>query len=109
MPLLSDALALALEHKPDIILLDLRMPRYSGYELCQTFSSFSSTQLIPIVVVSGEAGAQTRQFCRQLGAAAYFEKPVDFDALGMRLQNFLKSRRRERRLEVRIQLKVPCG
>jgi DNA-binding response OmpR family regulator len=100
------ALALALERKPDVILLDLRMPRYSGFELCQTFSSFSSTQLIPIVVVSGEAGAQTKQFCRQLGAAAYFEKPVDFDALRMRLQNFLEARRRERRSEVRVQLQV---
>jgi len=100
------ALALALEHKPDIILLDLRMPRYSGLELCQTFSSFSSTQLIPIVAVSGKAGAQNKQFCRQLGAAAYFEKPVDFDALRMRLQNFLETRRRERRSEVRVQLNV---
>jgi len=35
-------LALALEHKPDAILLDLRMPKYSGYELLQTFTSFSA-------------------------------------------------------------------
>src|SRR5438874_518255 len=40
------ALALALEHKPDAILLDLRMPKYSGFELCQTFTSFSSAQMI---------------------------------------------------------------
>src|ERR1700759_5512304 len=31
------ALSLALEHKPDAILLDLRIPKYSAYELCQTF------------------------------------------------------------------------
>ncbi len=83
------ALALALQHKPDAILLDLRMPKYSGFELCQTFTSFSSTQLIPVLVISGEAGAKTKQFCRDLGAVAYFEKPVDFDALRAQLADFL--------------------
>jgi DNA-binding response OmpR family regulator len=101
------ALALALEHKPDAILLDLRMPKYSGFELCQTFTSFSSTQMIPVLVISGEAGAITKQFCRDLGAVAYFEKPVDFDALRVRLDEFLKTRRTERRAEVRVRLRVP--
>ncbi len=101
------ALALALEHKPDAILLDLRMPRYSGFELCQTFTSFSSTQLIPVFVISGEAGANTKNFCRDLGVAAYFEKPVDFDLLRDRLSEFLQVRRKERRSEVRVRLSVP--
>src|SRR6202521_5776423 len=67
----EEGLALALEHKPDAILLDLRMPKYSGYELCQTFTSFSRTQTISVVIVSGEGGAQTKDHCRQLGAPAY--------------------------------------
>jgi CheY-like chemotaxis protein len=49
----EEALALALEHKPDAILLDLRMPGYSGFELCKTLTSFSATQLIPVFVISG--------------------------------------------------------
>jgi DNA-binding response OmpR family regulator len=101
------ALAMALEHKPDAILLDLRMPRYSGFELCQTFTSFSSTQLIPVFVISGEAGSKTKDFCRDLGVAAYFEKPVDFDELRTRIDEFLGSRRKERRGEVRVRLRVP--
>ena len=101
------ALALALEHKPDAILLDLRMPKYSGFELCQTFTSFSSTQMIPVLVISGEAGAKTKQFCRDLGAVAYFEKPVDFEALRVQLADFLKVRRKARRSEVRVRLRVP--
>jgi DNA-binding response OmpR family regulator len=103
----EQALALALEHKPDAILLDLRMPKYSGFELCQTFTSFSSTQLIPVFVISGEAGTKTKEFCRTLGAVAYFEKPVDFDALLASVANCLKSRRQERRSEIRVHLRVP--
>ncbi len=101
------ALALALEHKPDAILLDLRMPKYSGFELCQTFTSLSSTQMIPVLVISGEAGAKTKQFCRDLGVVAYFEKPVNFDALRVQLADILKTKRKERRSEVRVRLRVP--
>src|SRR5579863_4655242 len=101
------ALSLALEHKPDAILLDLRMPKYSGYELAQTFTTFSSTQLTPVLVISGEAGSTTKSFCRDLGVAAYFEKPVDFDALEQTLSQLLSAGRKERRSEVRVKLRVP--
>jgi len=100
-------LALALEHLPDAILLDLRMPKYSGYELCQTFTSFSRTQAIPVVIVSGEGGAQTKEHCRQLGAAGYFEKPLDFEALKVFLGGIAKTSRHLPRSEVRVRLRVP--
>ena len=100
-------LALALEHLPDAILLDLRMPKYSGYELCQTFTSFSRTQTIPVVIVSGEGGAQTKEHCRQLGAAGYFEKPLDFEALRVFLRGIVGTSRHLPRSEVRVRLRVP--
>jgi len=102
----DEALALALEHKPDAILLDLRMPRYSGYELCHTLSSLSATQLIPVIIVSGEAGEKTKQLCKELGAIAYFEKPLQVDDLLSFLDTTLKQRRVERRSEVRVRLNV---
>jgi CheY-like chemotaxis protein len=103
----EQGLALALEHRPDAILLDLRMPNYSGYELCQTFTSFSLTQKIPVIIVSGEAGAQTKEYCKQLGATGYFEKPVDFDALKACLGEVAKPQQHVARNEVRVRLRVP--
>ena len=102
----EEALALALEHKPDAILLDLRMPKYSGYELCHTLTTLSSTQLIPVLIVSGEAGHATKQLCRELGASAYFEKPLDIDHLISVLNGMLSARRTERRSEIRVRLSV---
>jgi len=103
----AEALALALEHKPDAVLLDLRMPGYSGFELCKTLTSFSATQLIPVFIISGEGGAKTKEFCRELGASAYFEKPVNFESLRASLAEALGTRRIERRKEARIGLRVP--
>lgn len=102
----EQALAMAMQDKPNAILLDLRMPNYSGYELCRTFKSMTSTQLIPIIIISGEAGATTKLFCKELGATAYFEKPVDFDALRSGLEKVLHAARPERRCELRVRLRV---
>jgi response regulator RpfG family c-di-GMP phosphodiesterase len=82
------------------------MPRYSGFELLQTFTSLSATQLIPVFVISGEAGSKTKEFCRDLGIVGYFEKPVNFDALRKALETFLKNGRKERRSEPRVRLRV---
>ncbi len=103
----EQALALALEHKPDAILLDLRMPKFSGFQLCQTFSTFCATQLIPLFIVSGEAGSTTRDVCQSLGATGYFEKPVDFDALRKCLERFATAGPQIPRGEMRVRLRVP--
>jgi DNA-binding response OmpR family regulator len=102
----EQALALAMQGKPNAILLDLRMPNYSGFELCRTFKSMTSTQLIPIVIISGEAGGTTKLFCKELGATSYFEKPVDFEALRLGLEKVLHATRPERRSELRVRLRV---
>jgi CheY-like chemotaxis protein len=103
----EQGLALALENEPDAILLDLRMPNYSGYELLEMFTSFSRTQKIPVIIVSGESGGQTKEHCKQLGAAGYFEKPIDFEALRAGLSQIAKTRRLVPRTEVRVRLRVP--
>jgi DNA-binding response OmpR family regulator len=102
----AEALALALQHKPDAILLDLSMPEFSGFELCQTLSSLSHTQSIPVFVVSGEPAGKYKTFCQNLGAREYVQKPVDFEDLQALLAATLKDKRRRRRPEVCVRLRV---
>jgi len=103
----EQGLALAMQNKPSAILLDLRMPRFSGFELCRTFTALTSTQLTPVFIVSGEAGSTTKSLCKELGATAYFEKPIDFDLLRSRLAEVLNAKHPDRRSEVRVRLRVP--
>ena len=102
----EEALALAMEHKPDAILLDMHMPKFSGLDLCRTFHSFSQTHLVPILVISGALTDATREACAALGAAAFFTKPIDFEALKARLAT-IKRRTMVPRSEVRVRLRIP--
>ncbi len=97
----EQALGLALEHKPDAILLDLMMPKLSGFELCQSFRSLSYTSTIPVLVITGETGAKYKDRCENLGPVAYFEKPLKLNELRCRLTVELQSKRSEQRAHVR--------
>lgn len=100
------ALALALHDKPDAILLDLALPEWAGYELGQALGSLSYTRLIPIFIMTDEPAERLKAFCQNLGAVDYFEKPVNLEALKVRMAIVLATRRPERRTEVRVWLRV---
>lgn len=102
----EQALGMALEHKPDVILLDLMMPGYSGFELCQSFHSLSYTSRTPVFIVTGQSGAKYREHCESLGARAYFQKPVDFAALNAAISAAVREKQPERRSQVRVRMRV---
>ncbi len=102
----EEGIALALQQKPDAILLDLMMPRYSGFEVCQTLSSLSFTQRIPILIVSGESVSRYRGFCENLGAKGFFSKPVDFAKLRQALTEAIQDSHRARQVEARVRFKT---
>jgi DNA-binding response OmpR family regulator len=86
----EQALALALEYKPDAILLDLRMPKFDGFELCRNFRSLSYTSSLPIFVITGQSGNFKKE-CETLGVSGYFEKPIDFEKLKATLAASLRN------------------
>lgn len=102
----EEALALALQHKPAAILLDLMMPKFSGFEVCQSLHSLSYTSLIPIFVITGESAAKYKEHCESLGARGFFEKPVNYQELKRRLAAELESKQKERRAHVRVRMNL---
>src|ERR1700693_5748862 len=106
----EQALALALQHKPAAILLDLMMPKYSGLEVCQTLSSLSFTSHIPILIVSGESSERYKELCESIGAKGFFQKPVDIAALQKKLTTLIASShdgpQKKPRVRLRVMLKL---
>jgi len=103
----TEALSLALRLQPQCILLDLLMPTLTGFELCKTLSSLSLTRKTPILVVSGNPASEYRDFCSHLGAKDYFQKPIDFARLRVRIAELVDWNLVEQRRELRINLQVP--
>ncbi len=102
----TQALTLALQRKPDAIVLDLMLPRLSGFDLCKTFSSLGLTQLIPIFVITAKPAAEYKEMCMNLGAWEYVEKPINFAQLKARLGAVVADKPKERRSAIRLQLSV---
>jgi DNA-binding response OmpR family regulator len=99
-------LGMAMENKPDAVLLDLMMPKVSGFDLCQTLHSLSVTSRIKIFIVTGKGGIAAQDYCKNLGADGFFHKPVDFNELKRRLAETLGPQKSERRRQSRVRMRV---
>jgi two-component system response regulator len=63
---------------PEVVLLDLKMPRMDGLELLQRIRSDKKTKLLPVVVLTTSTEDRDRVESYKLGANSYVRKPVDF-------------------------------
>jgi CheY-like chemotaxis protein len=76
----SDAaagLAAAVQHMPQLILVDMRMPRMSGLEFISSARADHDIKHIPIIVATASTSGSQGLQCLQAGAAHYFQKPLD--------------------------------
>ena len=74
-----DALALARERLPDLVLLDLRLSDLDGFEALRRLRADPATGRIPVVALTAVAGA--REALLDAGFDGYVEKPIDVEAL----------------------------
>jgi len=77
------ALEMAIDHKPDIILLDLGMPRLDGVQVIEAVRGWSSA---PILVISGRSGSAEKVEALDAGADDYVTKPFSMDELLARIR-----------------------
>ena len=70
----EEALQLIRSERPDIIVLDLIMPKLQGFDVLQVLKQDSITAAIPVIVLSSLSQEQDKQEALDLGAVAYFNK-----------------------------------
>jgi DNA-binding response OmpR family regulator len=73
----DEALAVVSADRPDVILLDIMMPRMSGWKVASALLADESTDQIPIIFITARGGLSDRIRAFELGAHAYLTKPFD--------------------------------
>jgi DNA-binding response OmpR family regulator len=85
----EEALHTALKEIPDLILLDVRMPRMTGYEACEHLKADVSTKNVPVVFLSAKGQESEVQTGLAAGATEYILKPFSPDQLTERIKHIL--------------------
>ncbi|MCP5052163.1 MAG: response regulator [bacterium] len=84
-----EALDMTREHRPDLILMDMKMPVMDGIEATRLFKADEQLQNIPVIVISASALMEQRAEIRRSGSDGYLSKPVGKDQLIAELMHFL--------------------
>ena len=85
----SEGIELARREKPDLILLDIHMPRMDGYEVARRLNADPECQKIPIVAVTALAMVGDREKILASGFSGYIAKPLDPEIFASQVQGFL--------------------
>ncbi len=86
----EEAVAKAKSHKPVLVLMDVRMPKMTGYEACEVLKGDPDTSDIPIVFLSAKGQDAEIKRGKELGAEEYILKPFAPDELYVRVVEILK-------------------
>src|SRR5215475_598020 len=89
----EEGLAAAKEHLPDLILLDVMMPKLGGFEVCRRLRADSSFPFVPIIMVTAMADSKDMVAGLEIGGDEYLTKPVDHAALVARVRSMLRIKR----------------
>lgn len=86
----ASALSLIRNQKPDLIVLDVRMPGLSGLEICRFLKADKNTREIPIIILSARSDEIDRVLGLEFGADDYVTKPFNSQELILRIHNVLR-------------------
>ncbi len=88
-----EALASVAGHRPDLILTDLDMPHLNGYDLCRQIKNDPATQLIPVVIITGQSALAAKLRAWELGADDFLTKPFQKVEVLARCRSLLRVKR----------------
>ena len=83
------AINLARDEQPDLILMDIRLPDISGFDVTRLLKRDKQTKAIPIIAVTAFATSGDEIGALESGCAAYIPKPISFDKLLRTVESYL--------------------
>jgi diguanylate cyclase (GGDEF)-like protein len=89
----QEGLAKAIEHLPDLILLDVVMPDGNGFDVCRELKANSDTAAIPVIFLTGATTVDQTVLGFDVGAVDYIQKPFDAAELKARVRSALRTKR----------------
>ena len=95
----EDALRMAADDPPDLVLLDVMMPGMSGVDVCRELKSRTSTRLTPVVLITGSQDRAQRLAGLEAGADDFVNKPIDVPELQTRVRSLIRMKRLTDELE----------
>ncbi len=84
-----EALALARQHRPDLILMDIQLPEVSGLQVTQWLKEDDELRMIPIIAVTAFAMKGDEEKIRDGGCEAYIAKPISVASFMRTVERFL--------------------
>ena len=85
------AVDMARSHKPDMILMDIMMPKMDGYTACHTIKKDPATKAIPVVMLTALGQELNVRLSQEMGADGYITKPFSLNTLTETVERFLKN------------------
>ncbi len=86
----QEGLAAAQKGKPDLIILDLMLPKMDGYKVCGMLKNDGRYKKIPIIMFTARAQQSDMDLAKEVGAEAYITKPFEQEILLGKIKELLK-------------------
>jgi two-component system, cell cycle response regulator DivK len=87
----EEGIELAIEHKPDLVLMDYQLPGMNGVEALARLRADPSMAVTPVVALTASAMREDRERFLAAGFDGYLTKPIDVREFGNQVRGFLKS------------------
>jgi CheY-like chemotaxis protein/Skp family chaperone for outer membrane proteins len=88
----QEGLEKAQKENPDLIILDVMLPKMNGYKVCQLLKADPKYNTIPIILSSGRTPQEIRKVGQEVGADAYVNKPFEAEVLLAKIKELLEKR-----------------